>query len=482
MNLTPPKYKDGIKTVVQSAFGGIDRREGASDGAISHMLNMTGDHYPVLSTRGGRAPYDDYTSIVDKYGVSDYERSEMKLTLVCDVSDVPYYVFLGYDDGIEQYFLVVSMVDADGIIKSARLLSCEDYSALDNVRAVAFNNRLVVFAHNQLWRVWYAGKAEQLDCEQYDCELPSLEHICVNRDRIWGTTGNEIYCCASCEPGVWFRYDNTAADSFYAQIPEVSRFTGVASYGGSVYFFTSENVYRMYGTTPDAFSLVPLGTYGMDESESESFGTAAQMLFYNSVCGPACFDGDSAKLIGHPLGSGLPTAAVGIGCAQKYYMADGADLYVFDASKGIWQVHGVTDDIVDIGVFGGRAILFTSQYAEYVDKKQHEPVSDEDCTRKSQVEFADITEGALYGVMPIEFVLGAWLGEGASLSLSICCDTGDWTQIWSTTECGKHVHRVRFSPKSRCDHYRLRLDGVGDWKLYSLARSYSVCASTPYGE
>ena len=38
----------------QESFGGLDERLGAGDGAITAMTNMTGDHFPVMSTRPPR--------------------------------------------------------------------------------------------------------------------------------------------------------------------------------------------------------------------------------------------------------------------------------------------------------------------------------------------------------------------------------------------------------------------------------------------
>jgi hypothetical protein len=43
------RYADGIGKATQDRFGGLDRRLGAGDGKICDMMNMTSDHYPVLS-------------------------------------------------------------------------------------------------------------------------------------------------------------------------------------------------------------------------------------------------------------------------------------------------------------------------------------------------------------------------------------------------------------------------------------------------
>ena len=587
-----------LNTIVQKSFGGADRRVSACDGTIFDMTNMTSDYYPVLSTRGLRALYEDYNVVMSKLGMDWEDGIAKTLMNVCDVSDVPYYVFRYYNYESQIVSLSVAMVNNDGEVKNIKIYekSAPTYSdavqCFDRVQAVAFNNKMLVI-HNEfaicvyydgnmlvheridyswlahendmndamLWHTsdrtylqiklkrftiedlihqqdtlcvrdpgYVAGRKEteyyltvinkshvqdldEDECLLLECELnsdvgasrdpdddkeydpstsytyysimhkvPHLEHVCVCRDRIWGTIGNEIYSCSSGEYRNWYRYDNTAADSFYAEIGAVSCFTGIASYAGSVYFFTREDVYRMYGTTPDAFSLVALGTYGIEESESRSFAVASQTMFYNSAMGPVCFNGSNAVLIGSSLGLDAPKNVVGAGVGSKYYMAKEDKLYVYDARYGTWQIHSVPMNIFDIGVFGGRVIVFEGLQAEYLDKTEGEEISPFDNALHSRVEFADISEGGIYGVCPMEFTLLASLEEGAELSLSISCNGGEFTQLWSTTETGKHIHSIRFSPKTRCDYYRLRLDGVGEWKLYSLARSYSVNASTPYGE
>ena len=359
MKLTTPKYSDGIQTVVQTSFGGIDKREGARDGAICNMENMTSDHYPVLASRTTRSLYSDYDKIVE-----DLNKGGKALLFICDVSDVPYYIIREYDSMAQEIYLYAAMIDEKGNLKKTIFFSIEyndDYvngwTPYDDVRAVGFNRRMVVFlSHQAVACVYYDEEVDELRCErlgdfvfdgdamswhasdnsatyiqarkdtidasmlksgdsihivdnnreyyltfrsvaeredhagdigvclefeyfpelnvsimniediehefdadtsyvgiELDHKYPSIEHACVCRDRIWGTFGNEIYSCASCEYRNWYRYDNTSADSFYAEIVAVPCFTGIASYADSVYFFTREDVYRMYGTTPDAF-------------------------------------------------------------------------------------------------------------------------------------------------------------------------------------------------------------------------------------
>ncbi len=47
-------YAQGRARVMQVRFGGVDRREGATDGAIRDMRNLTGENYPILQPRRSR--------------------------------------------------------------------------------------------------------------------------------------------------------------------------------------------------------------------------------------------------------------------------------------------------------------------------------------------------------------------------------------------------------------------------------------------
>lgn len=47
-------YTQGRARVMQVRFGGVDRREGAIDGVIRNMQNLTGENYPILQPRRSR--------------------------------------------------------------------------------------------------------------------------------------------------------------------------------------------------------------------------------------------------------------------------------------------------------------------------------------------------------------------------------------------------------------------------------------------
>ncbi|MBQ2863423.1 MAG: hypothetical protein IJE84_04535 [Clostridia bacterium] len=586
MILTKPLYADGTRTVVQRSFGGIDMREGASDGALFDTLNMTSEHYPVLSSRAGVAEYPSFATVSSVLGLADTGRSGYSLLAVYDVADTPYYLVSYYDDATESETVGVAVATEGGNVLTEAVSEYspaeEDGTRHTRPHAVAWGESLVLFFGDACYRAAYdkdsrsisverldehyegtaavyfdeyksitlffpifedeqesreaslaAGCKVRVRCEDgYDgylyvkrslvdfsperelawvveldyaedfCErnidggypdgvrmnisldlsVPVLEHICVNRDRIWGVEGNRIYACASSDPRHWFRYDGNAADSFYAEIGEVSSFTGICNYTDSVYLFTREGVYRMYGSTPDAFSLVSLGLLGLEESESGSFGCASGVLLYNSVEGVVAFDGSSTSNVGISLGREKLHAVKGIGCGSRYYAASGAYIYVYDLRYGTWHMLGQESDIRSLANIDGRVVSFEHSDAYYVERDGR----DEPCAlndgMQSRVELSPISEGSLFAVCPVGFTFCAFLGEGASLRLSISYEDGEWQEIYSTDREGRHNHRVRTSHVGRAEYYRLRFDCAGEWRLYSLARSYTECASGDWGE
>lgn len=310
-------------------------------------------------------------------------------------------------------------------------------------------------------------------------DIPEFDCVCVNGDRVFAVSENKIYCSCSCDAASWYDYDiTTAARSFFAQIPAVSRFVGLTSYLGDVFFFTTEDVYRLYGTTPDTFSLVPLGTYGLEKSSSDSFGIAGQRLFYVSPYGPVSFNGDVARLCGCELGRTEIKAAHGIGVGSKYYLSDGKLLYVYDSERKMWHTED-GEGIVSMLIVDGELVLFYGNGDALCHRVHRDARLGGSVT--SKVEFADFTEGSVGHIGTGEFALKTWLGAGASLSLYISCDGGAYEKIWTCKDPGLHINTVRYAPRVRCESYRLKLSGCGSWKLYMLKRSFRYESNIRYG-
>ena len=605
MKLDQPRYADGAKTALQSAFGGIDRRYGLSDGVIRDLLGTGADKFPTLSTapvrsrvHGVEQVYAHFEALTEKWwqrqgGEGSYRDEAPKhapvIEGVFDVADRIIFVvsavwggaeLSGGGEGIYCLRAATYDEDTDGVVTSEAVFP---YSRA-GVRGVVFNSSLVLWADGDgtpdtpdrvvsfLYRpaegeetppaitceslslsfpagiggVWhdlysaathfrtdvplegvrvgdsvyveytcatektekyvrireirtledgawifsadldesFAESAESLESLEagrfihhatvrVERRVPVLEHVCVNRDRIWGTAGNEIYACASCDSASWYRYDSSAAASFYAVVPSVSAFSAVYPYMGSVYFFTLEGAYRMYGTTPEAFSLSEITCYGARGGADASFGIAGGLVFYDSVYGPACFDGEGSTLISRELGDAVPKCTCALGAGGAYYLSDGEYLYVYDVHSRTWHREEARRLRSMLNIRGRVVLFFEDGHALY---HRASATEQKELPAESYVEFGEFTDGCAFGSIPVELTLRARLGEGAVLALSIGSPTLGWQEVMRLEGEGDFLRNARVIPQLRCDSYRLRLEGRGEWQVYSIARTFIPCS------
>lgn len=87
MKLPDMKYSDRIMKVTQDKFRGLQTREGAKDGDISDMLNMTSDSFPLLSSR--RARYKLYKTTGNPNGIYASDRLFIMDGTTLKVAELP---------------------------------------------------------------------------------------------------------------------------------------------------------------------------------------------------------------------------------------------------------------------------------------------------------------------------------------------------------------------------------------------------------
>ena len=88
-------------------------------------------------------------------------------------------------------------------------------------------------------------------------------------------------------------------------------------------------------------------------------------------------------------------------------------------------------------------------------------------------EFTDFTENEpdKKGVGKLQ--LRIELDDGASLNVMIQFDSdGEWRKIRTLTGSeGKRSHVLPIVPR-RCDHYRVKLEGTGGCRIYTMTREF----------
>ncbi len=305
--------------------------------------------------------------------------------------------------------------------------------------------------------------------------MPDMDFVFSNENRLWGCKGDEIYASKLGDPFNWNVFDGISTDSFAASVGSAGDFTAGCSYKGYPCFFKEESIYKVYGDKPSNFQVMGSASLGVEEGSGRSPAIAGETLFYLSRTGIVTYSGGMPASIHGAFGQDRYREAVGGSDGVKYYvsMKDAAgvwQLFVYDTGKGMWhredarEILGFAWDgelyMLDVE---GRIWLWGSARTVPEGAEEEKPL-------RSMAEFGDFTDGDpnVKGIGKIQ--LRIWLGAGAKVKILIQYDSdGVWREVRTLKATAKRSFYLPVIPR-RADHLRLRLEGEGQWRLYSLVR------------
>ena len=324
-------------------------------------------------------------------------------------------------------------------------------------------------------------------------KLPELDMVCVSNNRIWGchygndyegNVTNEIYASRLGDFKNWYTYAGVATDSYALSVGEPGEWTGCISFQGYPTFFKENCVMKIYGSYPEQYQLVTHTCRGVQRGSEKSLAVVNEYLVYKSVSDICVYDGSSPSSISDDLGRNTHYYnAVAAGCLGKYYvsMEDYAGRclnVVYDMERGYWtkndakvrysqftqsesgQIYGTNGKrIFGIGV--NDNIIFHSQL----------PFEDE-------VFWSAETGDMGFDQPDYKYVnnlnIRAYLPFKSELTVQIRVDDEAWQDLGTYRGTGqtKLIDIYRFP--DRCDHYKLKLSGHGNARIYSLTRTYET--------
>ncbi len=308
--------------------------------------------------------------------------------------------------------------------------------------------------------------------------VPDMDFICENENRLWGCKGDTIYASKLGDPFNFNVFDGLASDSFSVDVGSAGDFTACFSYGGYSIFFKEDYIYKVYGDKPTNFQAMASATLGVMKGSSGSIAIAGEALYYLSRVGVMVYTGGIPSNIAAPFGNAHYSDAVGGSDGVRYYIsmrdtASGAySLFCYDTRYRDWWREDDTQ-AVGFAYYDGLRMLSSDgkmyrigAYRDAEDGEEREGAFD------SMLEFFDITESSSDKKYVCKVQLRVMLSEGASVKVSMSFDDGPYNEVKTLTDDGKHSYYLP-CVLHRCDYYRIKLEGVGQWKLCSLTREYS---------
>lgn len=517
-------FGDGIRKAISEAFGGYDHNLGAGNGTIWDEGNMTSDYFPLMATRAPRYAIETMTdpsalfSLAGLWwvdGTSLYHDGDFVTSVTAGEKQFaamgmrlilwPDKIVVNAEDNTVTQLgasVTASCVIRDGTyageeaegntIYSASVTWSSLFKVGDAVTitgaSTESNNKTAIIREIEGHELRFYENAftdEGPVTLTVARDIPDLDFLCVNENRLWGCRGDTIYASKLGDPMNFNVFDGVSTDSYAVDAGSAGAFTGCCSYLGYPVFFKEEHIYKVYGAKPSAFQLMGSATLGVAEGSHKSLAIAGETLYYLSRAGICAYAGGVPEIISVPLGLDRFTDAVGGSDGRKYHVVMRNSLtgdwnhFVWDSRRTLWHRE---DDREAVGFTyeDGELWMMTAEGELLGLGLAGAPAGAviED-GMESYVETNDFTEGDPNRKGTAKLQIRGELGENSTLTIRIKFDSGrigspsdtngGWENVTVLTSTVKRSWYLPIIPR-RSDHFRLRFEGVGEWRLYSLVR------------
>lgn len=318
--------------------------------------------------------------------------------------------------------------------------------------------------------------------------MPEMDFVIESGNRLWGCryglnadkqVVNEIYCSKLGDFRNWSCFMGISTDSWTASLGTDGQFTGAISHLGYPLFFKENCIHKVYGSYPANFQVQTTPCNGVQKGSGKSLAIVNTTLFYKGRSGICAYDGSLPTEVSQALGNVQYSAAVGGAHGSKYYisMTDSEGkhhLFVFDTAKGMWH----REDDLQVSDFcacrgelyancGGviRTMLGSetkdTEPVEWMAETGEIGISSPDAKYISRLTLRMSTE------------LGAEVRIYAQYDFS-----SEWEHLTTLQGTSLRSFSLPVRPR-RCDHMKLRIEGIGQVKIYSITKTIEGGSELP---
>lgn len=321
-------------------------------------------------------------------------------------------------------------------------------------------------------------------------QRPIMDGIMENGNRLWGwrhgynLSGdfvNEIYSTELGTAGNWATFEGIASDSYGVTLGSDGDFTGAIYFSGSLYFFKENCYHRIMGFKPSQYQVVMVNCFGVEKGSERSLVAAGDAIYYKGVDGIYCYDGAVPYRISDELGAIRYKNAVAGTMGERIFfeMEDSAGekkVFVYDTLKKLWHVETPFSATAFLPAHGNLVAVLGDGLAlvdgENVDEAFTQAYPDIAMEQDFEWfgEFSDFGLSDPDAKYVSKLVLRMTVDEGARVAVRIMCDSdGSWRTAAVVSAKNKKSWCLPVVTP-RCDHFRIRLEGRGGFRLWTLTR------------
>ena len=313
-------------------------------------------------------------------------------------------------------------------------------------------------------------------------QMPNMDFVVESENRLWGcrygvaTNGavvNEVYASKLGDFKNWNCFMGISTDSYAASVGTDGQFTGAITMPGYVLFFKENCIHKVYGNYPANFQIQTTICRGVQRGCERSLAIVNEIIYYKARHAVCAYDGSLPTEISAPLGENRYNNAVAGAHGNKYYISmedtEGKyHLFVYDTAKGMWHRE---DNL--------RADCFCSCREELycIDRGSKKIITMLGSGEQEKDKVSWMAQTGIIGTdMPdmkyiSRLIIRMSMEIGAKVRFLVQYDSmGGWEQVGVVSSTSLRSVSVPIKPR-RCDHFRLRMEGTGDARIYSITKT-----------
>ena len=313
-------------------------------------------------------------------------------------------------------------------------------------------------------------------------KMPNMDFIIESENRLWGcrygvaTNGevvNELYASKLGDFKNWNCFMGLSTDSYVATCGTDGQFTGAITHLGYPLFFKENCVHKVYGNYPANFQIQTTACRGVQKGCDRSLVIVNETLLYkarNAVC---AYDGSLPTEISAALGDAVYSDAVAGANRNKYYISmkdvEGIyHLFVYDTYKGMWHKE---DNLQAMAFCACRGELYCIEQGSGKILTMLGSGEQENRNIPWMVQTGVIGTSSPDQKYISRLTIRMSLELGSRVQFFAQYDSvGEWVSLGVMSGTSLRSFSVPIRPR-RCDHLRLRIEGVGDAKIYSITKT-----------
>lgn len=462
--------KKYINTLDLTDWGSIEASFSTSTDVSFTLCNMTGE------------PYAE--AIVSKTAPDNPDNMELWI----DTSSTPH--------ALKQYSAVSSVwvsiattyikITATGIGKAFNQYDGVTVSGVLAEELQDLNASMVIWAKDDDYII-VPGIADHVFTQEaiagavtVERKMPEMDFVTECNNRLWGCrygvaangqVVNEIYASKLGDFKNWNCFMGISTDSWVGSLGTDGQFTGAITHLGFPVFFKENCLHKVYISSAGAHQIQDTACRGVEQGSHRSLSIVNETLFYKARSGVCAYDGALPVEVSYVFGNEAYHDAVGGAHGNKYYisMKDLQGIYhlfVYDTAKNMWH----KEDALQVESFCScRGEMYAVSSGKIVTMLGSGTPDTTEVEWMAETGEIGISSPDMKYISRLNVRMQ--LDIGSEVSFYAQYDFSDtWEHLFTMQGTNLRSFSIPIRPK-RCDNMKLRMEGVGMVKIYSITKT-----------